>query len=119
MMERDKDSEAVDALFAAGRAAEPASDDFMARLISDADAATAQQAYSAPKISSVAQRPFWQAWLPASGLTAATLAGIWIGVALPQSDLGADLLSNFGTAESNFEDFVPAFGIATLYEDEG
>ena len=91
MSDRD---EALDGLFAQARDLAPSpSDDLIARILADAEAVAAQR--RAP----VQPEPGgWRTWLesfggwPAmGGLAAATVAGLWIGVARPTAipDLGA------------------------------
>ncbi len=80
----------LDALFASARKAdlEP-SPDFMARLFDDIDLVAAE----APPAEEPAVRgglfaSIWDAvggWIGASGLAAATAAGVWVGVVSPSS----------------------------------
>jgi len=78
----------LDDLFAQGRAtsAQP-SDDLVARVLADADAV---QAGAGPAQAVQPKQNLWMrmtdalgGWPAVSGLAAATLAGVWIGVAPP------------------------------------
>lgn len=85
----DPNDDMLDDLFAEARGVNPqVSDDLTARVLVDAGAA--QEAAPAPK--SVAQPGLWSrlmdmvgGWPSVGGLAAATVAGIWIGVAPPAS----------------------------------
>ena len=80
----------LDDLFAQARADTPGpSDDLMARVLADADAV--QDGFAAP-IPAPEQKGLWArmvetvgGWPAVSGLAAATVAGVWIGVAPPAS----------------------------------
>ncbi|NIY72382.1 hypothetical protein HCZ30_08020 [Marivivens donghaensis] len=78
----------LDALFASARKADPEpSPDFMARLFGDIDMVSAE----VPPADAVRGGLFasiWDAvggWIGASGLAAATAAGVWVGVVSPSS----------------------------------
>lgn len=99
----------LDALFTAATSATPApSDALMARVLADAqglqpDAPGFAVATPAPKVS------FWDifgGWPAFSGVAAAGVAGLWLGVASPAGieDLASDV---FGTTEA--VSFVPEF----------
>jgi len=81
------DNDPLEEFFAAARSARPApSDDLMARVLADAE--TAQQR---PGTVGIRPRPgLWPrvmdaigGWPALGGLTAATLAGLWVGIAPP------------------------------------
>lgn len=84
-MDKDnQDEAALEALFSAGRAESPVpSDDFMARLAADAEAAM-----PSPASQARASRPFLgglSAWFAASGLSGAAVLGVWIGFVMPEA----------------------------------
>lgn len=88
MTDHDRNAQdgAVDALFAAARAApHRPSDDFLARLVAAAEAA--QPAPVPPPARSAPPRRAWLAaiggWPALGGLVATTVAGFWIGIAPP------------------------------------
>ena len=84
-MTHDRDDEALDALFAAARTAAP-QDAFLNRLHADADAAIRPR--PGPARASAGTSPGWFIrLLPASGLAMATLTGVWIGVAVPETGI--------------------------------
>ena len=95
MMDNDKDDDALEALFAAGRTskADP-SPDFIARL--QVDAATAIAAQQTPQTARAPSHTglahYLRFLMPASGLAAATVAGVWIGFTYPAEDF-ADTLT--------------------------
>ncbi len=117
MTKRDKDAEALEALFSAGRDAEAPREEFMAQLMADAAAATTQNIPSPDPHKTVARPSFWSTWLPISGLTAATCAGLWIGIALPHSDFGTAYLAELGATSAETDGFAPSFGVSMLLED--
>ena len=112
------DDDALDALFESAKTSTPVDDAFMARLMADASAAAAQNGHTPVPTSARHEKPFsfWTRWLPASGLTAATVAGFWMGMVLPSSDLGSAFLTNSGVSSAELADFVPTFGVSTLEE---
>ena len=85
-----RDIEALDRLLAEVAARHPApSEDFLARLVADAEAEAGAAQLCPP---AKALRPGPRAWLAAlggwpalGGLAAAALAGVWIGIAPPAS----------------------------------
>lgn len=94
----------LDTLFASAKddpAAMP-TPDFMARVLADAEAAMPAPApiapvIEAPRVSPVAKFiALLGGWQSMSGLAAATVAGVWIGVAagpaMLQSDIGTSLM---------------------------
>lgn len=107
--------------------AEPPGADFMARILRDADAVLAEQARlqpgkSAPRVG------FWAGliagiggWPSLAGLVSATVAGIWIGYAGPDtlSEGVAAALWSTDTSESfSLEDLTPGFGdLSALFEE--
>ena len=94
----DPDDRMLDDLFAQARAQAPQpSDALMARVLADA------AAQSTPVRSSVRQPGFWArlsdtlgGWPALGGLAAATVAGVWVGIAPPASveDLAASLIGD-------------------------
>ncbi|MEM9971721.1 MAG: hypothetical protein AAF762_11580, partial [Pseudomonadota bacterium] len=97
MTDPDRESGALDALFRAAREETRPGDDFMARIVADATAAAEANAEKpAQERASPPRQPFWQRWVPVSGLTAATLAGLWIGMVLPETDFGTTYLADLG-----------------------
>lgn len=89
----------LDDLLAQARSVTPApSNDLMARVLADADAVQ-----PAPVVTPVSRAGLWPrlmdavgGWPAVSGLAAATVAGIWVGVAPPASvsDLTATLIGD-------------------------
>ena len=89
----------LDGLFAQARNEAPApSDDLMARILSDAAAVQPKQ--TAPIAAApglwVRMMDMIGGWPAVSGMAAATIAGIWVGVAPPSSieDLTAALIGD-------------------------
>ncbi|MEJ8561167.1 hypothetical protein QTO30_07975 [Yoonia sp. GPGPB17] len=88
----------LDDLFAQARRATPVpGDDLMTRVLADADAAQPVSSAQALKVG------LWArlldgigGWPAVGGLAAATVAGIWVGVAPPSSveDMTADLIGD-------------------------
>ena len=86
-------------IFAKARAATPApADDLMKRVLADADALQPR-----PSAASVPAMGIWSrmldaigGWPAAGGLVAATVAGIWVGIAPPASveDLTATMIGD-------------------------
>lgn len=78
----------LDAFFASARKADPEpSPDFMARLFDDIDMVSAE-ALPAEAVRGGLFASIWDAvggWIGASGLAAATAAGVWVGVVSPSS----------------------------------
>ncbi len=89
----------LDDLFAQARATAPApSDDLMARVLADADAMLpGQPAAVAPQMGLWARLlDMIGGWPSVSGLAAATVAGVWVGVAPPSTveDLTATMIGD-------------------------
>jgi hypothetical protein len=89
----------LDDLFAQARAVKTApSDDLMARVLEDADAVQPKLAVmSAPQVGLWARlMDAIGGWPAVSGLAAATVAGVWVGVAPPASveDLTASFIGD-------------------------
>lgn len=88
MTDTDKDDAFLDRYFAEAKAEDiPDQDRLMQRVMLDAEAALAVAPRPMPKVE---RAPFWAGWLEAiggwpatGGLVAATVAGLWIGVASP------------------------------------
>ena len=118
MTDDPNSNEALEALFKAGRdnPAEPDAD-FVARLVADADAALASStAMSSPSsISPWARRV--QNWLPVSGLTAATVLGIWIGILLPETQI-ADTWLTGDASELDLAAFLPGADLSQFTDPE-
>lgn len=86
-MDKDRqDDAALEALFSAARADEPeVSDDFMARLMADADAAlTKKDALASPAPATLFLGGL-KGLFAASGLSGAAVLGLWIGFAMPET----------------------------------
>ena len=84
-MDKDTQNDAsLDALFAAAKAETPAvSDDFMARLLADADSHLPEQEIAPTPRN---QSPLFsnlKAIFTASGLSGAAAVGVWIGLVMP------------------------------------
>ncbi len=114
-MNTDKrEDAALDALFAAERQEMPRpSDDFMTRLKADMETALPRPAPS-PRADG-APRFGWLAGIfTASGLTGATLAGVWIGFAMPET-----LDSFAGDAESTvaLSTFLPGSDLGSVFDE--
>ena len=112
MTDKTTDEKALEALFDSARQSSPVpSPDFLARLEADAVDAIAQN--SSPTPSGTTPEPGLGRWLaglfPASGLAAATLAGIWIGFQVPTSEFGATLLGD--STDFDVSAFLPAVGL--------
>lgn len=118
MTEPDKDTNALDILFSAGRSAEKPSDEFLSRLMADATEAAAENVPVLARPTATDGPTFWQTWLPVSGLTAATLAGIWIGTVFPHSDLGSEFLTELSALDTTSDGFSPTFDVADFLEDD-
>jgi hypothetical protein len=103
MTDRITDTQ-LEALFAETRQEQAApSDDLMSRILADAVSAQSPIVSAPPKTET-----FWSVfsamiggWPAASGLAAATVAGIWIGVAPPQglSDVASTLTGGSFTVD--------------------
>ena len=118
MTERDKEADVLEALFSAGRSIEKPGDEFLSQLMADASEAAARNVPTLATPREENKPKFWQTWLPVSGLTAATLAGIWIGTVLPHSDLGSEYLAEFSASDVASDGFSPTFGVSAFVEDE-
>ena len=95
MIDDPENDKTLEALFKAARdnPVEPRPE-FVARLIEDAEAvAPARTAAPSPSNDSLWMR-VTRNWLPASGLTAATVLGVWIGLMLPETQVAEDWLVN-------------------------
>ncbi|QMU56889.1 MAG: hypothetical protein GKR98_00895 [Boseongicola sp.] len=119
-----RDDDALDAMFGAARSNSPdLGTDFMARLMVDAEVAVAppRQVLSSEQVKGPS---FWSrlaaTWLPASGLTAATVMGVWIGLALPESQLADSFLTGT-TTEIDLSSFLPGADLSqfTALEVDG
>ena len=113
MIDKAPDDDSLEALFQAERARSISlTPDFMARLEVDAVAALPRPV---PLARPTPRRTKWLAGLfTASGLSGATLAGIWIGFAMP------DNLDTFSlTTESSVEltAFLPGADMGSLFDE--
>lgn len=118
MTDRNED-DTLEALFSAARRDVAPDDAFLARLMADADQGAAENESPAPQVQRPARASWWRTWLPVSGLTAATVAGFWIGLVLPVSDIGQSFLVNTASDGVEIGAFVPSFGVDGFLEDEG
>ncbi len=99
MVMTNPNDDMLDDLFATARAAAPApSDDLMARVLADAAAVQPQPATTTAAVPGLWSRMLDAigGWPAVSGLAAATVAGIWVGVAPPSSveDMTASLIGD-------------------------
>ena len=113
MVDKAPGDDALDALFQAERARSISpTPDFMARLEADADASLPRPV---PLARPAPRRTNWLAGLfTASGLSGATVAGLWIGFAMPDS------LETFSLAtESSVEltAFLPGADMGSLFDE--
>lgn len=112
MVEKDKQDEALEALFSAGRSNRPVpSDDFMARLVADAEAAVPQPIAALAPRSGTAWFGGLRGFFTASGLSGAAALGVWIGFLMP------DLVSTFSPATEEavgLYTFLPGADITAL-----
>ena len=96
MVDDRKDDQALDAFFAAATSKSPEmSEDFMARLVADAEA-------SLPSVERpIAPATPWfgnlKTWFAASGLSGAAMVGLWIGFVMP------DVVSTMTFADDTVE----------------
>jgi hypothetical protein len=58
-------------------------------------------------------------FLPASGLAASAIAGVWIGFALPDTDFAATYLDATSTSEIDLDAFLPGAGFSSLADNGG
>ena len=122
MMDNDKDDDALEALFAAGRTSDAApSPDFIARLQADAATVIAaeQKRVESPAQPQSGFAHFLRLLMPASGLAAATVAGVWIGFTYPAEDF-ADTLTGT-TSEFDIGALLPGTTMNGFFDtgDEG
>ena len=118
MIDDPQKDETLEALFKATRdnPAQPRAD-FVARLMADADANTpTKSAISSPKKASPWTR-LAQNWLPASGLTAATVLGVWIGMLLPETQI-ADTWLTDDANEVDLTAFLPGADLGEFTDPE-
>jgi len=114
MTNEAKDNAALKALFDSARNSTPdLAPDFLARLAADADMAIAEQmSQTEPTISGTG---LWSkiisALVPASGLAAATLAGVWIGFQVPSSDF-TDNLAFSDNTDFDVSTFLPVVALS-------
>ena len=109
-----KDDPALETLFQSARDEAPGlNPDFLARLVSDADASIENLAV--PPVSAVSEQGFWSrianVFVPVSGLAAATLAGVWIGFQVPSSEF-TDGLAFTDSTEFDVSAFLPAAALS-------
>ena len=118
MIDDPQKDETLEALFKAARD-NPADlrAEFVARLIADADnAALAPEAIPSPQKNSRWAR-FANNWLPASGLTAATVLGVWIGTMLPDTRFADAWLTNDAT-DVDLTAFLPGSDLSQFADLE-
>ena len=110
--------EALDALFKAARD-NPAGPrpDFVARLIADANANVSTQAAAPPPAKKLRWKRFAQYLIPASGLTAATVLGVWIGILLPETQIATEWLSNDAN-DVDLTAFLPGADLSQFTDPE-
>lgn len=114
MTNKAKDDAALEALFDSARKDSPdIAPDYLARLAADADAAISRQNVSPETTSTGAG--LWSkiiaALVPASGLAAATLAGVWIGFQVPSSGL-TDSFAFADDADFDVSAFLPVVALS-------
>ncbi|MBT8411624.1 MAG: hypothetical protein KJP02_07495 [Octadecabacter sp.] len=118
-MTNDRDTDMLDTAFAAARSDAPApSDDFLNRIMMDADAVLHDAVVTQTR---PAVRPSWRemlfdaigGWPSLGGLAAATVAGLWIGVSPPAALVDYTVLLSGETIE------VPVWGTDILAGLEG
>lgn len=122
------DDMALEAFFEAGRAETPVpSDDLMARIMADA---VAEMPAPRPIARPVKKQGLLAGliagiggWPALAGMATATVAGVWIGFAQPDTLntwAGGALLSTSTTATSyDLEDLVPSYGSFDTLLEEG
>lgn len=98
-MKRKSDNDAaLERLFSAGKASPPEpSADFMARLVAEAEAAAGRAVADRSAVKPAGGSPLRRIRdliFPATGLVAATAAGIWIGFTAPENAITEALLSD-------------------------
>ena len=118
MIDDPNTGQALDKMFRAAQENPVAPNaDFVARLIADADANTPAQ----PKAASPAGNSLWtrlsRNWLPASGLTAATVLGLWIGVLLPNTQIAEAWLTDDGN-DVDLTAFLPGADLSRFSDPE-
>ena len=108
-----RDDDALDALFAAGKAARPQPDaDFMARLQADVERALPKP--DRPVLSQPPRANWWAGLFTASGLSGAALAGVWIGFAMPETLDGFSVESETTIALSSF---LPGADLGSVFDE--
>ena len=119
-MSDDDTMKMLDAAFADLRAApQPASDDLMARMLADAQGETERrQNARAGAEPGLLARLFAGigGWRGASGLLAASLTGVWIGVSVPALSGADTAMEDTTLAESFAFGSTDAFTLALLEE---
>ena len=108
MVDNRNSDDALELMFNATKSQTPvASDDFMARLMTDMET-------SAPKVDTpqrAAPRPWFKevkAWFAASGLTGAAIMGMWVGFVMP------DFVNTFAVSEDvALYTFLPGADLTT------
>ena len=91
--------------------------EFVAKLMADVDANFQPRAAVSPP----AKTGFWpritQNWLPASGLTAATAFGLWIGILLPDTQI-ADAWLTGNASDVDLAVFLPGVDLSQFFDPE-
>ncbi|MEK6217419.1 MAG: hypothetical protein N2B03_09420, partial [Boseongicola sp.] len=87
------------------------------RLIADADANVSTQTVALTALKSPRWAHFAQYWIPASGLTAATVLGVWIGMLLPETQIADEWLSN-DAGDVDLTAFLPGADLSQFTDPE-
>lgn len=112
----------LDDLFAKARSAESSvPDDLTARLLSDAY--EVQDSFVVPNLPAESEvgfraqmRSIFGGWPTWGGLVAASLVGVWIGVAPPSFATGSETLWAIASEDL---DVFDGFGLDTVFEEDG
>lgn len=118
MIDDPKKNEALEALFKAARnnPNEPRPE-FIERLIKDADAIAPASATGQSPLETSRWNRFTRNWLPASGLTAAAVLGVWIGLMLPETQIADTWLTN-DSSDLDLAAFLPGADLSQFADPE-
>lgn len=118
MVDEPQKDEALEALFNAAQA-NPAAPrpEFVARLMADADANAMRKTATPSSKARSRWTRLTQNWLPASGLTAATVLGLWIGILLPETQI-ADTWLTDGANDVDLTAFLPGADLGEFTDPE-
>lgn len=114
------DDAALNALFADARAARPAlEDDFMARLVADADAALPSAPAFAP--TPAPRSTFFQflgGWPTVASMASCAVAGVWIGFAQPET---LNMVAGYSSESETYDlaSLLPGYGTSGFIEEDG